>query len=224
MRAVGRIALVFATVPVFFALYNQVNSTWVLQGQKMAPFSLFGFMVDGERMQSAGSVLVMIWVPLMTYGIYPGFERIGLRPTPLRRMGVGMILASITFVISGYMQIRIDRGETLSLVWQLVPYVVLVAGEVLVSATGLEFAFAEAPKSMRSIIMSFWLLTIAGGHFLIALVTDLNARFVKAQGAQECFFYAGLMLLFAGIFIFIASRYRGRSLQKMQETGIRTGP
>src|SRR6185436_14962848 len=100
----------------------------------------------------------------------------------------GMVLAGVTYVISGWLQGRLDAGEKLSLAWQLVPYVVLVAGEVLVSATGLEFAFGEAPKSMRSIITSFWLLTIAGGHFLIALFTSINAKFVKATGARELYF------------------------------------
>ena len=205
VRAVGRIILVFLTVPVFFALYNQVNSTWVLQGEKMTPFEVLGFKMDGERMQAVGSILVMIWVPIMTYVLYPFSEKMRLRPTPLRRMAVGMVLAAVTYVISGWLQARIDGGEKLSLAWQLVPYVVLVAGEVLVSATGLEYAFAEAPKSMRSTIMSFWLLTIAGGHFLIAVFTDLNTRFIKASGATELYFYAGLMFVVSLLFMGIAA-------------------
>jgi|APGre2960657505_1045072.scaffolds.fasta_scaffold22209_2 POT family proton-dependent oligopeptide transporter len=204
-RAVGRIVLVFLTIPVFFALYNQVNSTWVLQGEKMTPFDVLGFKVDGERMQAVGSILVMIWVPILTYFIYPLCGKLGLRPTALRRMAVGMVLAGVTYVISGWMQGRIDAGEQLSLAWQLVPYIVLVAGEVLVSATGLEFAFENAPKSMRSTMMSFWLLTIAGGHFLIALFTWLNANFVKAKGAQELYAYAGLMFVVSLVFMGIAT-------------------
>ncbi len=204
VRAVGRIVLVFLTIPVFFALYNQVNSTWVLQGERMTPFKIFGFSVDGERMQAVGSILVMIWVPILTYIVYPFCEKIGLRPTALRRMAVGMVLAGVTYVISGWMQGRMDAGEQLSLAWQLVPYVVLVAGEVLVSATGLEYAFEEAPKSMRSTIMSFWLLTIAGGHFLIALFTGLNARYLKATGAKELYFYAALMFVVSVVFMGIA--------------------
>ncbi len=203
-RAVRRIFLVFLTVPVFFALYNQVNTTWVLQGEKMTPFHVFGFKVDGERMQAVGSILVMIWVPILTYLIYPLCEKFGLRPTALRRMGLGMVLAGVTYVISGMMQARIDAGETLSLAWQLVPYIVLVAGEVLVSATGLEYAFEQAPKTMRSMMMSLWLLTIAGGHFLIALFTNLNANYVKASGAKELYFYAALMFVVSLIFMGIA--------------------
>ncbi len=205
VQAIQRIVLIFLTIPIFFALYNQVNTTWVLQGEKMTPFTILGFEFNGETMQAVGSILVMMWVPIMTYFLYPLCERLGLRPTPVRRMAVGMMLAGVTYVLSGWLQGRVDGGEKLSLAWQLIPYTVLVAGEVLVSATGLEFAFAAAPKTMRSTGMSLWLLTIAGGHFLIALFTDLNARFVKASGAKELYFYAGLMFAVTVIFMGIAS-------------------
>jgi hypothetical protein len=58
--------------------------------------------------------------------------------------------------------------------------------------------------------LSFWLMTIAGGHFLIAVITGLNARFINARGASEFYFYATLMLLVAGAFIVCASRYHGQ--------------
>ena len=203
-RSVIGIVMMFSTVPMFWALFNQVNSTWVLQGKNMTPFHL----LNGETMQGAGAVLVMVWVPILTLGVYPLLDRLGLRPTALRRMSAGMVLGAVAFFICGLMQARMDRGETLSIVWQLVPYAVLEAGEVLLSATALEFAFAQAPKELKSMIMSFWLMTIAGGHFLIAAITGLNSRFVHAQGASEFFFYAVMMLVVAGAFVFCASRYR----------------
>jgi len=104
-----------------------------------------------------------------------------------------------------------DHGATLSVVWQLVPYIVLEAGEVMLSATALEFAFSQSPERMKSIIMSFWLMTIAGGHFLVAFFTNLNSRFVQAHGAMEFFFYAGLMFVVVGLFIFLATRYRAHA-------------
>ena len=215
-RAVTGILIVFSTVPMFWALFNQVNSTWVNQGEKMTPFPLFGggWQLDGETMQGMGAVLVMIWVPILTLGVYPLLERWGLKPTALRRMSAGMVLGAASFFISGLMQAHIDRGESLSIVWQLVPYVVLEAGEVLLSATALEFAFDQAPKQLKSVIMSCWLMTIAGGHFLIAVITGLNGRYVHAKGASEFFFYAVMMLVVAGAFIFCASRYPGRKLEE----------
>ena len=206
-KAVLGILGIFATVPVFWALFNQVNSTWVLQGKNMAPF----YWLNGETMQGAGAVLVMIWVPILTLGIYPLAERLGLRPTPLRRMSLGMVLGAVSFFLCGSIQSRMDQGQVPNILWQLVPYIVLEAGEVMVSATALEFAFSQAPARMKSIIMSYWLMTIAGGHFLVAVFTNLNSRYVHARGASEFYFYATLMLVVAGAFIFLATRYRERA-------------
>jgi POT family proton-dependent oligopeptide transporter len=205
-RAVIGILIIFASAPMFWALFNQVNSTWVLQGNNMRPF----YFLNGETMQGSGAVLVMIWVPILTFGVYPLLERLGWRPTALRRMSLGMLLGAVSFVLCGLIQARMDHGEKLNIVWQLVPYVVLEAGEVMLSATALEFAFEQAPKQMKSVIMSFWLMTIAGGHFLIAVFTNLNSRFVHARGASEFYFYAVLMFVVAGLFIFCATRYRER--------------
>ncbi len=208
-KAVLRIVTIFAAVPVFWALFDQINTTWVLQGKQMTPFAVLGYKVDAERMQSISALLVLTWVPVLTLWVYPLAERLGLRPTPLRRMGAGMVLGAVSFIICGWMQMRIEQGAVLSLGWQTIPYLFLEAGEVMLSATGLEFAFSQAPASMKSTIMSFWLMTVAVGNLLVAAVTKLNQELVQARGPAEFLFYALLMLAVAGVFAILAVRYRG---------------
>jgi POT family proton-dependent oligopeptide transporter len=206
--ALGRIAVVLLPVPVFWALYDQINTTWVLQGRRMVPFDLGGYKVDAERIQSVSALLVLLWVPILTLGVYPWLERVGWKATPLRRMGSGMLFAAGSFVICAWLEARLVRGEVLSLTWQLVPYVVLELGEVLVSATGLEFAYGQAPSSAKSLVMSFWLLTTSFGNLLVAAITSLNTNFVHARGVAEFLFYAGLMVVVAGVFGVLARRYK----------------
>ncbi len=206
-RVVGRIALVLLPVPVFWALFDQINSSWVLQGERMTPFFVLGYKVDAERIQSVSALLVLVWVPVLTLGVYPWLERRGVRATPLRRMGAGMVFGALAFVICAWLQQRLEGGERLSLAWQLAPYVVLELGEVLLSASGLEFAYAQAPQALKSTVMSLWLLTTAAGNFLVAAVTTLNSRVVHATGTAEFLFYAGLMLAAAGLFAVIARRF-----------------
>jgi len=213
MRILAGILMIFSPIPVFWALYNQVNSTWVLQGGQMIPIRVGNvenplFIIDGETMQSTGAFLVMIWVPIMTMWIYPMWEGLGWRPSPLRRMGAGMLLAALSFIVVGGIQTVMDHGVKLSVLWQGVPYIILEAGEVLLSATALEFAFEQAPAGMKSVVMSWWYLVNALGQFLIAAFTKLNDDFVHATGAWTFFFYAGLMFLCSGIFIWLATRYR----------------
>lgn len=207
-KALTGILAIFASIPVFWALFDQINTTWVLQGEKMTPFTVLGYRVDAERIQSVSALLVLLWIPILTMWVYPWAKRVGLRPTPLRRMGTGMVLAAAAFGLCGWIQSRMDGGQVLSLAWQLLPYTVLEAGEVMLSATGLEFAFAQAPPSLKSTVMSLWLLTVATGNFLVAVFTGLNARFVKAHGASEFFFYAALMLGVVALFAVCARRYR----------------
>ncbi len=208
LKVVGRIALIFLPIPIFWALFNQVNTTWVFQGSTMQPFHVLGYKVDAESMQSVGALLVLIWVPVLTFGVYPLAERLGLRPTPLRRIGIGLFLAALAYLVCAAIQMSIDQGQKLSIAWQVLPYIILEAGEVMVSATALEFAFSQAPASLKSTIMSLWLMTIAGGHFLVAAFTNLNTRFVNAKGASEFLFYAVLMLIGIGMFVWVANRYR----------------
>ena len=208
-RVLWRIVLVLAPVPVVWALFDQINSTWVFQAEKMTPFEILGYKVDGERMQSASALLVLIWVPVLAVWGYPLAERLGWRPTALRRMGWGMMCAAVAFLLSAWLQAQLDGGMKLSLAWQLAPYVVLELGEVMLSATGLEFAYSQAPPQLKSTVMSLWLCTIAAGNFLVAVITNLNNRFVHASGAKEFCFYAALMLVATGVFAIMAQRYRG---------------
>jgi dipeptide/tripeptide permease len=63
---------------------------------------------------------------------------------------------------------------------------------------------------LKSVVMSMWLMTIAAGHFLIAVFTSINENFIKARGAAQIYVYAGMLFVVAGIFMFCASRFRGR--------------
>jgi proton-dependent oligopeptide transporter, POT family len=209
---------VFSLVPVFWSLFDQTNSTWVLQGGKMVAAELFGLKIGAEQMQSANPLIVMILVPLFTLGIYP---RLGKLASPLRRMSYGMFLAAGSYVVVAMLQTRIEAGAQLSVLWQTLPYVILTAAEVLISTTGLEFAFREAAPEMKSIIMSFWLLTVAMGNLLVSVLT----RFLPGSGAAEheasvssgrFLLYAGLTFVVAILFSLVATFYRYRDAAAAQ--------
>lgn len=53
-----------------------------------------------------------------------------------------------------------------SVLLQLPAYVLLSIGEILFYATGLEHAYANAPHSMKSIVVSLFMITEAGGCML----------------------------------------------------------
>jgi len=83
-----------------------------------------------------------------------------------------MALAAAATGVIALIQGAIDaRGAgTVSIRWQLPAYVLLTMGEVMVSITGLEFAYSQAPRRMKSTIMGLWLLTVTLGNVLVSAI------------------------------------------------------
>jgi POT family proton-dependent oligopeptide transporter len=228
-RSVGPILAVFAPITIFWALFDQTSSTWVMQGNKMQSVLVLGtkgdpgaLVIGAEQMQSMNPLFVMMLVPLMLV-LYPLVEKVfKIRVSPLRRMGAGMLCASLAYVVVALIQARVDSGASLCVLWQTVPYFILTTAEVLISTTGLEFAFTQAAGEMKSTIMSFWLLTVAIGDLFVAIITAVKSA-VEHVGAGEggsaavsastFYLYAGLTFLVAIAFMLVATRYKERKLE-----------
>ena len=67
---------------------------------------------------------------------------------------------------------------------------------------GLEFSYSQAPSSMKSVLQTFWLLTVAFGN--ISVIVVVEAKAFNYQASE--FFFAALMLLDAFIMIFLTWR------------------
>jgi proton-dependent oligopeptide transporter, POT family len=212
-RAVLRVSAVFAMVAGFWALFDQKGAAFILQARQMdlevgtfrvLGMTLGGFRLAESQMNAVNPFLVLMIVPLFQGVVYPGIERAGIRFPPLARMGVGMFLTLASFLIMAAIQAVIDGGGRPHVFWQVIPILVLTVGEVMISVTGLEFAFTQAPRTMKSTVMSFWLLTSAVGNFVAAVVSQWN----RFQGAAYFLFFAALMLACSLAFVWLARRYR----------------
>ena len=201
-KAVLRVMVIFAPIPIFWALWDQKGSTWVLQAAHM-DLQLGQVKLAASQLMALNPLLVMLMIPLLSLVVYPALERRGVRLTPLRRIGAGMVITGLSFAAIGALQLVLDRGHSLSVLWQAGPYLLLTLGEILVSTTGLEFAYTQAPRQMKGTIMSFWLLTVAVGNLITALIAGLNVF----GGAAQFFFFAAAILLAAGLFAALARRY-----------------
>jgi len=93
-----------------------------------------------------------------------------------------------------------------SIVWQVLPYALLTFGEVLVSATGLEFAYSQAPASMKGVIMAFWNLSVTIGNLWVLLANSSvrNENVISRIAATGLSETAFLMFFFAGFALVVA--------------------
>ncbi len=213
VRSVLRVLVIFALTTPFFSLFDQKASTWVLQGQQMQMPSWF----TASQMQALNPLLVMILIPFNNLVLYPALRRFGFEPTALRRMTAGIAFSGLAWIVVGGIQVVMDGGNAMSIFWQILPYALLTFGEVLVSATGLEFAYSQAPQAMKGVVMSFWNLTTTIGNLWVLLsnaavrnhtVTEKIAGTGLSEAAFLMFFFAGFAFVAALAFGWYAKRYR----------------
>ncbi len=213
LKAIVNLVPLYFFVAMFWALFDQTASAWVLQAENMDRY-VGGFEVLSSQLQAANPILVMILIPVFAYGVYPWLGRF-FKVTPLRKIGIGLFTTIFAFAIPAWIEMRIEAGEQPHIVWQLVAYVVLTAAEVMVSITTLEFSYTQAPKKMKSFIMGLYMLSVAMGNQFTALVNEYIVHQKKQgvellQGANYYWFFTASMAVTAVVFVVFAQFYRGR--------------
>jgi POT family proton-dependent oligopeptide transporter len=204
MRSVFRIALVFLPIVAFWALYFQYGSSWFNQAEKMGR-DIFGWQMESAQMESLNAILILIMVPSFAYVVYPALERAGFRMTLLRRMTIGMFIAVPAFLSAAMIQRWIEGGAHPHIAWQVIQYALISVSETMVSVTALEFAYTQAPRSMKGAIMALWFLTLGTGSLVTSLVRS-NVAF--ASETNYFLFWAALMLAGSIAFAVIAWLYK----------------
>jgi POT family proton-dependent oligopeptide transporter len=173
--------------------------------------------MDAAQLSALNPLFVMIVIPALNLLVYAPLRTRGIEIKPLQKMTVGMFLAGAAFAASAVLQEAIQAAGDGAVhgLWQMIPYFIMTVAEVLVSITGLEFAYTQAPRAMKSTIMSFWLLCVTMGNLLVAFLAPLQ----KTISLSHFFWlFAALMACAATIFLFLALFYKGRTyLQHAQQ-------
>ncbi len=286
-HAVLKVCTIFIFIPVFWAIFDQHGSTWILQAQWMDTTLMSGITALPEQVSAANPLMVMALIPIMNI-VFRISGKVGFEATPLRRMVVGLMVAGASFAIAALIQQGIDphvaeamvagvqqctetgiegmkqasmaafqenfihncsnfaEGQwaqgvvdaaahctpdevkqlaesvaltykdypatcdawkdtsffridyyanvpgRVSIWWQILAYLVLTTSEVLVSITALEFAYTQAPKRMKSIVMGLFLLTVTLGNAFVTIMTgakDAMAEMLGGEFGQAEFFW-----------------------------------
>src|SRR5690606_27577881 len=106
-----------------------------------------GVKFEASQIAAWNPIMVMGLIPFFSLMVYPFFEKMGVSMTPIRRMTWGMFVGAISFVLVALIQVGLEAGTQLNVMWQFFPYLVITMAEVMISITGLEFAYTQAPRS-----------------------------------------------------------------------------
>jgi proton-dependent oligopeptide transporter, POT family len=209
-------------VAIFWALWQQNFSSWIVQAESMDRH-LFGIEWLSSQIQTVNPLFILIMLPLFSYWLYPLVEKF-IPLTPLRKIGAGLFVTAASFFIVAMIQTRIDAGARPSIIWQIWAFVVLTAGETLVSPTHLEFSYTQGPVKLKSLCMCTYLLAISLGNQFTAAVNFFIQNpdgTVKLHGASYFMFFVWVLLGTAVLFVIVMPFYKGRTyLQDQAEARI----
>jgi len=225
----------FIFVAVFWSLFDQTTSKWVYQAEKMNLMFLKWNISDKTfigsilsklwglnqvewkilpaQMQAANCILVLITIPLFAYIVYPLINKF-FRLTPIRKIAIGFFIALPSFAIPAMVEKWVQEGMQPTIWWQMLAYCFITAGEVMISIPALEFAYTQAPKSMKSFISSLNLLSISLGNLFVSFVNKFIQNpdgTVKLKGPSYYWFFTILLLGTGIIFCFVVQFYRGKT-------------
>jgi POT family proton-dependent oligopeptide transporter len=212
LKTLGNLLIPVPFIAMFWALWQQNFSSWVVQSEKMDRH-LFGREWLPAQIQTVNPIFILVLLPLFSYVIYPAIGRF-FTLTPLRKIGVGFFTAAASFLIVAWVQTRIDAGQTPQILWQILAFLVLTAAEVMVSVTHLEFAYTQAPRKLKSLVMCTYLGAVSLGNVFTAAVNFFIQNpdgSVKLAGASYFFFFVWVMLGTAVLYAILSPFYRGRT-------------
>lgn len=176
LKTLAKLFVLYVFVAVFWSLFDQTGSSWVLQAKsslmnKEMNFVFFSFEILPSQIGSANPILVLTLIPVFTFLIYPFVQKY-INFVELKRVSVGFFIAAVSFFVLGYVEGQLHDGQEMSVWWQILAYLIITIAEILISITALEYSYSKAPNAVKSIIMSIYLFSVSLGNIITSQVNN----------------------------------------------------
>jgi dipeptide/tripeptide permease len=201
----------FIVVTFFWVIFDQAETTWTLFARDHLNLRVLGHDVESDQIQGLNPVLIIIFLPPITL-LWHGLARRGIRLRATDKMMVGFALTFITMAVMATAGFLTSGGNKVSIMWEVVAYILVTCAEVCISVVGLELAFAAAPGSLKGFVTACWLVTVFLANILNAQVTP----FYSKPWMQPGWYFGTLTLLMAVVgiaFYFVAIRFNAAMLE-----------
>ncbi|XP_011266928.1 peptide transporter family 1 isoform X2 [Camponotus floridanus] len=101
--------------------------------------------------------------------------------------------------------ITVTQPNLLHMAYMLPQYIIITMAEVMFNITGLQFAFTQAPISMKALLQAGWLLSVAFGNLIVVIIEGSHPF---NRQVYEIFLFAGLMAVIIVIFAVMTIFYK----------------
>ncbi|TVU40103.1 hypothetical protein EJB05_13552, partial [Eragrostis curvula] len=195
LKGVVRLLPVWASGIVMAAVYSQMSTMFVLQGNTLDPRLGPTFKIPAASLSIFDTLAVILWAVAYDRVVVPLARRYTGRPrgfTQLERMGIGLAVSVLAMLAAGALEVArlrvaashnmLDSTDFLpvSIFWQVPQYFIIGAAEVFTFVGQLEFFYDQSPDAMRSMGAALSLTSTALGSYLsaalVAVVTAVTTR------------------------------------------------
>lgn len=160
--------------------------------------------IPNDIMQNVDPLALIFLIPLFDRLLYPSLRKIGIPFRPITRITWGFVFGALAMAYAAIVQhiiyssppcysapLACDTSHLpneVHVAVQTPAYLFIAVSEIFASITGLEYAFTKAPASLKSFVMSIFLLQSAFGSALGALLAPF------AKDPRLVWMYSGLCI------------------------------
>ena len=170
---------------------------------------IFGIEILSAQILSINPIMILIFTPIFFKYLYPRLNHY-VELNYINKITIGFLLTFFSFSIITIVQYWIDLGKEVHMSWQLLAYAILTSGEIFVSITCLEISYTHAPKKLKTLTVSIFLLSIAIGNLYTSITNFYNERddgSIILEGAHYFLFFTILMLVVTFFFVLCTKKY-----------------
>ncbi|MFN8240969.1 MAG: MFS transporter [Bacteroidales bacterium] len=208
VKQVGLFTNMFFTLPSLLAVIGSIAGLVIILQKKIsanyrigggvlfaAAFVLAYFrFIGADAMNSISPEIFQSYNPLfivaLTFpvmGVFAWLNKKGIEPSTPKKIGFGMIIASIGFIVVLVSSLNLSSPkllagspvpdmERVSPYWLISSYLILTIAELFLSPMGLSFVSKVAPSRFQGLMQGGWLLATAVGNKLLFVGTLLWNR------------------------------------------------
>jgi POT family proton-dependent oligopeptide transporter len=133
--------------------------------------------IEPERFFSFNAMFIVLLTPLIV-SYFAALNRKGKEPSSPAKIGIGMLLTGLSFLIMVFASIGLpavytidgQSSITVSPFWLISTYFGLTLAELHLSPMGLSFVSKVAPAKMKGLLMGGWFGATAAGNYLSGFV------------------------------------------------------
>lgn len=214
----------------FFIKQGVTLDRKIANGFEMPPASAYGLAAIG--MMVSVTIYEKILVPKLRKAT--GNER-GINI--LQRIGIGMLFSIVTMVVAALVEkkrLNVVENDpkksslSMSIFWLAPQYLIIGFGDGFTLVGLQEYFYDQAPDSMRSLGIAFYLSVIGAGNFVSSWLIAIVARVTKKAGhgwfgkdlntsRLDKFYWllAGITAVNMIFYVFLARRYSYKNVQRV---------